>query len=76
VAQRSTSDKFALVKVGKQTPITFLFIRGRGAHVMPTSPDYFEIHNHAILRTIQEIIKMHTLFYVNGVGYCIERCFP
>jgi hypothetical protein len=36
---------------------------------MPTSPDYFEIHNHAILRSIQEIIKMHALFYVNGVGY-------
>jgi hypothetical protein len=36
---------------------------------MPTSPDYFEIHNHAILRSIQEIIKMHTLFHVNDVGY-------
>jgi hypothetical protein len=36
--------------------------------VVPTSSDYFEIHNHEILRSIQEIIKMHALFYVNDVG--------
>ena len=62
----STSDKFAL---GSVSPVSIVFISGRGAHVMPTSPDYLEIHNHAILRSIQEIIKMHTWFYVNGVAY-------
>jgi hypothetical protein len=37
--------------------------------VMPISPDYLEIQPHVILRSIQEIIKMHALFYVDGVGY-------
>jgi len=39
---------------------------------MPTSPDYLEIHNHVILRSIQETIKMRALFY--GIGYC--AAFP
>jgi hypothetical protein len=59
----STSDKFALVKVGKR----FVYLSAiEGRIFMPTTPDYFEIHNHAIRRSIQEIIKMHTWFYVNG----------
>ena len=66
----STSDRFALVKVAKQRPSHFYSSAVElGTHVMPTSPDYFVIHNHAILRSIQEIIKMHAWFYVNCVGY-------
>lgn len=61
----STSDEFALF--GKYMPVTFYFTSDQGAHGMPTSPDYFETHNHAILRNIQKIIKMHALFYVNDV---------
>ena len=53
--------------IGKETSDTFLIV-----YVMPIS-HYLEIQPHVILRSIQEIIKMHAFFYVDGVG---ERLYP
>jgi hypothetical protein len=69
----STSDKFALLKVGKQTPITFYLSVVEARMLCRHRPTTLK-YSHAILRSIQEIIKMHTLFYVNCVGY--SAAFP
>jgi hypothetical protein len=63
----STSDKFTLVKVGK--PLHFYLSVVEARMLCRHRPTTLKYTNHAILRTIQEIIKMHALFYVNVVGY-------